>query len=709
MTSRRTRVRSTVAALLASLIALWVFAGYETVAGGLRLWATAELDARVAAPIGTLVVALQDERRLSAVQLGGGQVGGGQVGGGQAGGSEVALAAARSATDRARAALPATGGWPASAELDAALGNLGAELNNLGRLRTAIDGFRTVPIDASAGAITGYTMTIAAAFAVDDTLPQVVPDATTAIALARAQELLAQEDTVVSRRLAAGPAVPDSGLGLLVGAQRTALADQTARLTSADAVGYQNVLNSPALYALAGVENSAMAGTVVSADQWRAAADPALAQLSQAQQSLRGRLHDQLWPKLLIVLGELLLVVALGFVAIFASLNISIITTRRLQALRDAADGIAARLPGVVERIAHGEPAVEAPPLVAGGDEIGQVGAAFNRMQATAVRVATEQAELRRGVRDVFLSLARRSQSLLHRQLGLLDAMERRATTPDALAELFRVDHLATRMRRNAENLIVLNGATAGRTWRRPVPIVDVLRAALAEIEDFSRVTVVPPASAALVGPAVGDVIHLLAELVENAVSFSPPQTTVRVTGAMAGDGFVIEVEDRGLGMTEQHRTEANQLLGTPHEFTFSGSGQLGLYVVSQLAARQAVGVELRESAYGGTTAVVTLPGELITEAPPTGRARAIDALAPVSAPRSRTPGPSRSEPAAIGPTGLPVRRRPADPQDAKPVRPPLPALTPQPLPGLALGPDGRSFVDGDDEPDTPLWTPSRG
>src|SRR5262249_31194393 len=154
-------------------------------------------------------------------------------------------------------------------------------------------------------------------------------------------------------------------------------------------------------------------------------------------------------------------------------------------------------------------------------------GQAFTMVQETAVRVAVEQAELRRGVRDVFLNLARRSQALLHRQLGLLDTMERRTTEADELEDLFRVDHLATRMRRNAENLLVLSGATPGGGGRQPAAVMDVAGGALAEVEDSPGVTVLPIADAAIIGRAVGDVTPLLAELIENAVSFSPPYTTV--------------------------------------------------------------------------------------------------------------------------------------------------------------------------------------
>ncbi|MFD0597604.1 hypothetical protein ACFQZ4_39340 [Catellatospora coxensis] len=171
-------------------------------------------------------------------------------------------------------------------------------------------------------------------------------------------------------------------------------------------------------------------------------------------------------------------------------------------------------------------------------------------MQETAIRATVEQAELRRSVRDLFLSLARRSQTLVHRQLTMLDAMERRATDAAELDELFRVDHLATRMRRNAENLIVLAGAVPGRGWRRTIPVVDVIRAAVAEVEEYPRVNVLSSEAAGLAGHAVGDVVHLLAELMENALAFSPRHTLVNVGGSAVGAGYVIEVEDHGLGMT---------------------------------------------------------------------------------------------------------------------------------------------------------------
>ena len=186
---------------------------------------------------------------------------------------------------------------------------------------------------------------------------------------------------------------------------------------------------------------------------------------------------------------------------------------------------------------------------------------AFNTVQRTAIEAAVDEANLRRGISDVFRNLARRSQVLLHRQLRLLDGMERRASEPEELEDLFRIDHLTTRMRRHAEGLIILSGEPPGRTWRHPVPLMDVLRAAVAEVEDYTRIRVEARTRAALSGTAVADVIHLIAELAENATVFSPPNTPVKITGDVVGRGFAVEIEDRGLGITEERLAEINRNL----------------------------------------------------------------------------------------------------------------------------------------------------
>jgi signal transduction histidine kinase len=313
---------------------------------------------------------------------------------------------------------------------------------------------------------------------------------------------------------------------------------------------------------------------------------------------------------------------------------------RRLRGLEQSARTLAEdQLPDVIARLRRGEAvdmAAEAPPLDTGPgglgtDEIGRVGQAFEMVRQTAVRSAVEESRLRQGLNDVFRSLARRSQSLLHRQLTLLDQMERRATDPEALDDLFRLDHLTTRMRRHAEGLVILAGAPAGRAWSSPVRMVDVMRGAIAEVEDYARVSVATRSQAALAGSAVADVIHLLAELVENATTLSPPYTSVRVAGDTVANGFAIEVEDRGLGMSAQRMAELNERLASPPEFNPSDSEQLGLFVVSQLAKRHGIRVTLKASPYGGTAAIVLIPQHLVVTE---------------EAFRAGLPG----EPAAIGP-----------------------------------------------------------
>ena len=232
--------------------------------------------------------------------------------------------------------------------------------------------------------------------------------------------------------------------------------------------------------------------------------------------------------------------------------------------------------------------------------------------------------------------------------------MERRARDPQELDDLFRVDHLATRMRRHAESLIILSGEAPARGWRNPVPLVDVLRAAVAEVEDYTRIKVSASTQASLAGPAVGDVIHMIAELAENATIYSPPQTPVSITGSVVGQGFAVEIEDRGLGMTPAHREEINAQLENPPAFDLSGSDQLGLFVAGQLAKRQNIRISLRASPYGGTTAIVLIPRSLVV---PEGAA-------------PRTPAPSGRERRAAAGQARHQQRAGADRRRRRAARP---------------------------------------
>jgi HAMP domain-containing protein len=295
---------------------------------------------------------------------------------------------------------------------------------------------------------------------------------------------------------------------------------------------------------------------------------------------------------------------------------------RPLVVLERTARGVAdEQLPGVVERLqddgealdlAEITEAASAPVPIRSHDEIGRLAEAFNAVHQVAVRVAVEQAALRRSIGDMILNLARRSQRLIDRQLELIDELERDAED-DALEQMFKLDHLATRMRRNAENLIVLSGGgDAARRLTQPVPLIDVVRAAMSEVEDYQRVELLPIDDVAVTGHAVADVVHLLAELIENATSFSPPGTRVQIATQQAATGYVLEIEDRGLGMSDQELLDANRRLANPPAIDFAVSRVLGLYVVGRLARRHAVKVQLRHSWYGGVTALAMLPTGLI-------------------------------------------------------------------------------------------------
>ncbi len=276
-------------------------------------------------------------------------------------------------------------------------------------------------------------------------------------------------------------------------------------------------------------------------------------------------------------------------------------------------------------------------------------------MHRAALRAAVERAELAGGIAGVFVNLARRSQILVHRQLSLLDTMERRSDDPNELSDLFRLDHLTTRMRRHAESLIILSGAAPGRAWRMPVSLTDVVRAAVSEVEDYARVEVRQLPEASVQGAAVADVTHLLAEIIENAAQFSPPHTRVRVTGEPVGNGYALEVEDRGLGMGRDALAEANHRIARSETLDLFDSDRLGLFVVSRLAARQDIKVHLKTSPYGGTTAVVLLPTALLhSETAPSPARAAHEAARSEEHPHARVPGAGQQE-TVSAPTARPA------------------------------------------------------
>ena len=333
---------------------------------------------------------------------------------------------------------------------------------------------------------------------------------------------------------------------------------------------------------------------------------------------------------------------------------------RPLRRLRAGALEVAGiRLPETVRRMSEGEgdgvaTALDVAPIdVDSTDEIGEVARAFDQVHREAVRLASNEAALRGNVNAMFVNLSRRSQSLVERQIRLIDDLEQGEQDSERLANLFQMDHLATRMRRNSENLLVLAGHEVSRRWTQSVGLVDVLRAAVSEIEQYERVTLNVQPGIAVRGQAVNDVVHLLAELVENATSFSAAETPVAVSGHLLNSGGVLlDITDQGVGMGAEEMAHANWRLDNPPVVDVAVSRRMGLFVVARLAGRHGIRVRLRPASMGGLTALVWLPDEVIgheTAATPPGLRRFEttpgSAAAPTSAARlAEWPEPSQPE-----------------------------------------------------------------
>jgi signal transduction histidine kinase len=712
--SIRSKIVALVAVPLVALLALWVFATVLTVGPAINLLSAQTLLDTVGRPGEVLVGELQKERRLSVVHIAGDDE---QI--------SAELAAQRAATDRAAAAF--RGSAAGSDAQDAASGALRTriaqiltDLSGLTPNRGQIDR-RELDVRATQNVFNqmvdaGFQMFAATASFGDETVDRQVRALTT---VGRGQEYLSRADALLAGAAEEGTfdEIVREDLIRAIVTSRFLLAEGIADLPSADRATFQQLSNSEAFTALRGYQEELLsdgqAGVAppVTLTVWQPAYDTSAQQLRAFELNATDALAERATPVATRVIVRLAVAGLLGLAALIISVVVAVRVGRsiagRLRRLRaEALDLAGDRLPSVVRRLQRGETVdvrVETPPLEYGQDEIGQVGRAFNEVQLTAVRSAVEEAAVRRGLNEVFLNIARRSQTLLHRQLALLDRMERRETEPDELEDLYRVDHLATRMRRHAEDLVILTGAVPGRGWRQPVPMIDVVRGAISEVEDYKRIDITTISESAVIGRAVGDVIHLLAELMENATSFSPPQTRVTVTGQILPNGYAIEVDDSGLGMSQETLDDANRKMAEPPDFDPSDSARLGLFVVARLAHRHGVKVSLRPSRHSGVTAVVLIPAELTTAAPPP------PALSPLPASSTTDPG-STSEPVAglraWEPAGdgaedpgraLPAELRWQDPDATMPV--PTQAGIPRPRPAseplTSGGPAPGSVADG--------------
>lgn len=658
-----------------TLTALWGVTTTQMFTEGLRLRGQTELSRSTGAMGTDATLALQRERSLSAALLA------------SPGGSRTALDAQRAETDRAVAKL--VGQSDAIAEAPSRISDqLYSVLGSVGSLeyyRDQVDD----PTDITPAQVLGqYSSIIDDQIHAFQELSQVddgdlTSQAGPLVALEHAAELVSQEDARLTLAWPTGHLGEKEWIAFtqLVDAHRWLVEDQIVpQLSGSAKTQTERILQSPEWRTLADIEDQVLAararasdGKVVLPDaqkKWTAALDKVAAAYTRLIQDQTAGLLDRSADKadsLLFTAASLSAGGLFGLlVCVGMSWRITRSLSRRLHGLREATLSLAEeRLPDVVSRLERGEKVdadLAAPPLDYGGDELGAVARAFNKAQRTAVHTAIELADTRRGFQKVILGIARQSQNLVNLQLTKLDALERRHTDPEVLKGLYELDSTASQLRRYEENLVVISGERPGRSWQEPVALIDILRSAVGEVAEYQRVEVHTEEDVYLAPPAVADVIHLLAELIDNATVYSPAPAPVTVQASSVAKGLAVEVEDRGLGMSEEDYASLNSQLAVPPKFdvvALADDLRLGMFVIGRLATRHGITVTLRPSPYGGTTAIVLLPQEIVvrdvadTAAPGTGVATGPGTTWDTPAARTRVGpgGPVRhtGEPATAG------------------------------------------------------------
>jgi anti-sigma regulatory factor (Ser/Thr protein kinase) len=625
--------RKIVALLLVPLISLTVLWGFSTVLTGREANRLLDVDHvidKVGHPLRDAITTIQDERRQTLVYLADPR----------AADALSALHERRIATDRAVARVKTRAKAP---DVRNALNDASTErmtqlietLNGIGSLRGSVERStvtRGSALDFYNEVVDPSQEFLTALYGQEDV--DFDNRGRALLGLDRAKEMFSREDALVVSSLVARRFTADDlrGMSDLIANRTLLYQTNLGDLPAFDRETLSQYWATPDTIALRSTEDRLIEEgpgkdpKTIDAARWQDLTAPVLEDLTHQSVRAESIYRDHVEPVRRNVFIRVATAGLLGFVALFVSVLVSVRVgrdlIRDLSRLRKEAHEVSGvRLPSVMRRLAAGEQVdveTEAPRLDYERDEVGQVGLALNTLQRAAVEAAVKQADLRRGVSEVFVNLARRNQVLLHRQLTLLDTMERRTEDTEELADLFRLDHLTTRMRRHAEGLVILSGAAASRQWRKPVQLMDVVRAAVAEVEDYERIEVRRLPRIGVGGPAVADLTHLIAELLENATVFSPPHTAVQVHGERVANGFTLEIHDRGLGMAPEILLDANLRLAETPEFELSDTDRLGLFVVSRLAQRQNVRVSLQTSPYGGTTAVVFIPVALLTDAPET-------------------------------------------------------------------------------------------
>ncbi|MGW4945387.1 nitrate- and nitrite sensing domain-containing protein [Actinoplanes sp. NPDC004185] len=620
---------------VAALTALWIVDVNASFADAAALRNTNYTQDNVSLPCDKMVAALQAERSMSVEVL---AVPGGDVAG---------LRAQRAATDAAVAEFRDLSrrfrGSDISAGITRArIADMLAARDSLVLLRTQVDAgsiTRAVAVSGYNGIISyAFSVSTAAAVSSDPLVERVMR---TSVAMRRTGELLHQEDALLTGVTAAGrfDAGEHRQLTEIVGALRFQIPVAGSTLPAPDQAAFKSMLSGPNFVALRAAEDRILGdegfGGPVSTTraEWKATFIPAVRQLYDFLATGYGKAAEFADAERDRILFRFGLSGMLGLIAILASLLLSVriggSVVRRLSVLRTAANELAhRRLPEMVMRVRAGEQIdVDGDPLrlSLGDDEIADVGAALSEVQQSAIDSAAGEAALRYDMNKALVNIARRNQTLVDRQLQALaqapagDAAGERATA--------RVEQLAVQLRRHAEHLVILAGSARSRRGFGPEPLARVVTRAAGEVEHAERIEIGPLADAEVPEPAVTDLGHLLAELLENGTTFSPPDTPVRVSAQRVPDGVTIEIGDQGLGMSRSVLDETNRRLAEPQEFDPAKSARLGLFVVGFLAAQWGIGVVLRPSPHRGVIATVTLPREMAVPvaapvATPAGSAR---------------------------------------------------------------------------------------
>ncbi|GAA3912992.1 hypothetical protein GCM10023084_76130 [Streptomyces lacrimifluminis] len=640
-------------------------------------------------PLATVFFNLQAERRLSAAALAESDTG------------RSELTRQRALTDKSVRSLDAVGTVPSA--LAKAFQEVTLGLKKLPAYRDAVDrrsADQQQTFDAYTGVIASSMQLFEdfgnVSFAETAVLTRPALDAQWGL------EMISREDAIIIAGVASGRLTGEQRFAIseLIGSQQHIFGEKVVpQLSEARAKAYQDVLSGADWKRKTSVEQSLLTTTDAD-DKGRTAVSAALGKTWQQSiaeitpqllgagnaysEDLAASTDDELDSLTANMIVNSAVSASVVLLMLFLSLRLTGTLRRRIFGLRAEALELQERLPDIVERLRGGEKVdtdAELPEICHGDDELGQLGQALNQARGSALETAVREVELYRGFERLLQRIARRTQLLIGMQLKRLGEMQRRHEDPEVLEGLFDLDHLTARLRRYEENLVILGNGTPQRRWRRPVLLRDILRSAQGEVQDYRRIRIDSDGETWLSERAVGPMVHLLAELMENAVSFSRPPNPVEVTASRVGRGVAIEIEDRGMGMDPEQYAEANQLMAAPPRMDVmsrADDARLGLYVVARLAANLGIRVELRPSSFGGTRVVVLVPAELVSAGGPVrGRPAALPA-----APEPLAP-PAAPVPARLALHSTATRSGPTD-TSTRPATPAVPAPDPHTLRGTA-------------------------